>query len=117
MTKKKLCFFGDTNKIMIFDIESQTWAVRTLQNPNYEFLYYAAAVTLPNGDALITGGGSSTTVYQYVCEKDELIQKKPMSQMRKEHSAVICDNIVYVMGGYDGIQNVFLNSCESFNIN
>lgn len=22
MTKKKLCFFGDTNKIMIFDIES-----------------------------------------------------------------------------------------------
>jgi len=28
-----------------------------------DFLYYAAAVTLPNGDALIIGGGSSTTVY------------------------------------------------------
>jgi hypothetical protein len=36
-----------------------------------------------------------------------------MSQMRKEHAAVICDN--YVMGGYDGVQNVFLNSCEVYN--
>ena len=31
--------------------------------PTLDFMYYAAAVTLPNGDALITGGGSSTTVY------------------------------------------------------
>jgi len=26
-------------------------------------MYYAAAVTMPNGDSLITGGGSSTIVY------------------------------------------------------
>jgi hypothetical protein len=39
-----------------------------------------------------------------------------MSQMRKEHAAVICDNSVFVMGGYDGVQNVFLNSCEVYNV-
>jgi hypothetical protein len=27
--------------------------------------------------------------------------------MRKEHAAVICGDSVYVMGGYDGVQNVF----------
>jgi len=36
--------------------------------------------------------------------------------MRKEHAAVICENHVYVMGGYDGVQNVFLNSCEVYNV-
>ncbi len=39
-----------------------------------------------------------------------------MNQMRKEHAAVICDNFVYVMGGYDGVQNVFLNCCEVYNV-
>ena len=36
--------------------------------------------------------------------------------MRKEHAAVINEHFVYVMGGYDGVQNIFLNSCEVYNI-
>ena len=116
MTAKKICFFGDTNKVIIFDTHAESWQIKTISKPNYEFLYYSAAVTLPNGDALITGGGSSTTVYQFVNQKFDLIQKKSMSQMRKEHAAVICENHVYVMGGYDGVQNVFLNSCEVYNV-
>lgn len=36
--------------------------------------------------------------------------------MRKEHAAVIADHNVYVMGGYDGVQNVFLNCCEVYNV-
>ena len=39
-----------------------------------------------------------------------------MNQMRKEHAAVICENSVFVMGGYDGVQNVFLNCCEVYNV-
>ena len=39
-----------------------------------------------------------------------------MNQMRKEHAAVIADYSVYVMGGYDGVQNVFLNCCEVYNV-
>lgn len=39
-----------------------------------------------------------------------------MNQMRKEHAAVINGPIVYVMGGYDGVQNIFLNCCEMYNI-
>lgn len=67
-----------------------------------DFLYYAAAVTLPNGDALIIGGGSSTTVYQFSSSTGWLSTKEAMKQMRKEHSAVINESTVYVMGGYDG---------------
>ena len=63
MTHKKICFFGDTNKVIVLDTHSENWQIRTINKPNYEFLYCSAAVTLPNGDALITGGGSSTTVY------------------------------------------------------
>lgn len=63
MTNKKICFFGDTNKVMQFDLQTEKWVVKNINKTSNEFLYYAAAVTLPNGDALITGGGSSTTVY------------------------------------------------------
>ena len=79
-------------------------------------MYYAAAVTLPNGDSLITGGGSSTTVYQFLNSKCEIIMRASMNQMRKEHAAVINGSFVYVMGGYDGVQNIFLNCCEMYNI-
>lgn len=73
-------------------------------------------MTLPNGDALITGGGSSTTVYQYLTAREELVQKRSMNQMRKEHAAVINEGVVYVMGGYDGVQNTFLNCCEFYSV-
>ena len=39
-----------------------------------------------------------------------------MKQMRKEHSAVICGNTVYVMGGYDGQQSSFLSLCEKWDV-
>lgn len=39
-----------------------------------------------------------------------------MNQCRKEHASVINGSFVYVMGGYDGIQNIFLNCCEMYNI-
>ena len=117
MTNKRICFFGDTNKIMSIDLQTEKWHIKTLSRGSSEFLYYAAAVTLPNGDALITGGGSSTMVYQFCTQKEELVPKRSMNQMRKEHAAVINENLVYVMGGYDGVQNMFLNSCEVYNIN
>jgi hypothetical protein len=79
MTNKKICFFGDTNKVVSFDVQAEKWSVKTLNRSTNEFLYYAAAVTLPNGDALITGGGSSTTVYQYSIQKEELLVKKSMN--------------------------------------
>ena len=116
MTNKKICFFGDTNKVMTLDLATEKWSIKILNRSSNEFLYYAAAVTLPNGDALVTGGGSSTTVYQYLTSKEELVQKRSMNQMRKEHAAVINEHLVYVMGGYDGVQNIFLNSCEVYNI-
>jgi len=64
MQNKRICFFGDANKVMEYNLEDHTWTKQILPG-NTEFLYYAAAVTLPNGDALIIGGGSSTTVLSY----------------------------------------------------
>ena len=69
MTNKKLCFFGDTNKVIVLDLHDESWTIKTINKPNCEFLYYAAAVTLPNGDALITGGGSSQTVFQFLTKR------------------------------------------------
>lgn len=84
MSDKKIAFFGDTNKVMLFDLNKQDWAIHTVnanadQPLNLDFMYYAAAVTLPNGDALITGGGSSTFVYQFVTQKCELVPRASMN--------------------------------------
>jgi hypothetical protein len=79
MSNKKICFFGDTNKIMSLDLQAERWSIKTLTTRSNEFLYYAAAVTLPNGDALITGGGSSTMVYQFSNSKEDLFQKRSMN--------------------------------------
>lgn len=133
MSDKKIAFFGDTNKVMLLDLKNFEWTIKTINNnsnsnrnmsgnggqgaaQNLDFMYYAAAVTLPNGDALITGGGSSTTVYQYINNKCEIVMRSSMNQMRKEHAAVINGPFVYVMGGYDGNQNIFLNCCEYYDI-
>ena len=78
MTNKKINFFGDANKVMSFDVQGERWSVKTLTKSTNEFLYYAAAVTLPNGDALITGGGSSTMVYQYITAKEEIVVRRSM---------------------------------------
>lgn len=73
MQNKRICFFGDGNKVMEYNLETTTWFKKQIQNNNNDFLYYAAAVTLPNGDALIIGGGSSTTVYQYTSQGSLII--------------------------------------------
>ena len=119
MSDKKIAFFGDTNKVMLLDIKKNEWTIKTINNnsnssravgatgqassQNLDFMYYAAAVTLPNGDSLIIGGGSSTTVYQFINSKCEIVLRSSMNQMRKEHAAVINGQFVYVMGGYDGV--------------
>ena len=95
MSDKKIAFFGDTNKVMLYDLKKNEWTIKTINNNasnsrigigangaqpvNLDFMYYAAAVTLPNGDALITGGGSSTTVYQYLNSKCEIILRASMN--------------------------------------
>jgi hypothetical protein len=108
-----IAFFGDKNKVMLFDLTKKTWEARRCVMP-YEFNYYAAAVTLPDGSALITGGGSSNAVYKFNNFKLELCT--PMKQARKEHAAVCLGEFVYVMGGYDGLTNRFLRSCERFSL-
>lgn len=89
MSDKRIAFFGDTNKVMYLDTKRNEWAIKTINssrlgsgiggNVNLDFMYYAAAVTLPNGDALITGGGSSTTVYQFINAKCEIMLRANMN--------------------------------------
>lgn len=84
MSDKKIAFFGDTNKVMLLDLKKNEWQIKTIQNrlglnAQLDFMYYAAAVSLPNGDALITGGGSSTTVYQYINQKSEVLLRSSMN--------------------------------------
>ena len=79
---------------------------------SYEFNYYAAAATLPDGSAIITGGGSSNGVFIY--KEKKLYPCAAMFQIRKEHAAVYLNNYVYAIGGYDGANSQFLNECEKY---
>jgi hypothetical protein len=39
-----------------------------------------------------------------------------MKECRKEHCAVIDDNFIYVLGGYNAVQNSFLSECERYSL-
>jgi hypothetical protein len=108
-----LCFFGDKNQVMTFDLTTKQWDLRTLFS-QYDFNYYAAAVTLPDGSAMITGGGSSANVLHYKDRK--VVKKANMTQIRKEHASVYLRGCVYVIGGYDGQTGKFLNEGEKYNL-
>ncbi len=61
----KICYFGEKNKILMYNIDRDEWKLTQLPyGQNYEFNYYSSACTLPNGTVLITGGGISNVVYQ-----------------------------------------------------
>jgi kelch-like protein 10 len=106
-----ICFFGDKNKIMAYKIVENTWELRQIDN-RFEFNYYSASATLPNGSVLITGGGSSNSVFIY--SERKVFPACPMNQIRKEHAAVFINNYVYAIGGYDGVKNLFLSECEKY---
>jgi len=108
----KLNLFGDKNKILSWDLDQKSWSLSTLDIP-HPINYYAAAVTLPDGSAFITGGGSSPATY-VVTHEQKCLPKAPLRQVRKEHSAVYMGGYVWVMGGYDNVNNRFLKSCEKY---
>ncbi len=39
-----------------------------------------------------------------------------MNEHRKEHSMVAVQNVIYVIGGYNPPSNLFLKSCERYNV-
>ena len=73
----KICFFGDKSKILILNIDTEEWKLINLPKSVYEFNYYSSAVTLPDGNILIIGGGISTDVFK-ICLDDnfKIIPKK-----------------------------------------
>mmetsp|Transcript_35370 Transcript_35370/g.31840 ORF Transcript_35370/g.31840 Transcript_35370/m.31840 type:complete len:125 (+) Transcript_35370:508-882(+) len=94
----RICYFGEKNKVLSYNIEKDDWKLSHLPlGQHYEFNYYSSAVTLPNGNVLITGGGISNSV----CEVNlvsqgrnnppgvEINLRAPMNQTRKEHASVL----------------------------
>ena len=64
----------------------------------------------------MSGGGVSNTVYLFSLSKMTLTPKKHLIHIRKEHASVFLNNSVYVIGGYDGKNSSFLNSCEQYDL-
>lgn len=121
----RICYFGEKNKILIYDINADEWDMTQLSfGETYEFNYYSSAATLPNGSIILTGGESSNAVCQvyltsYRAHKHpsvKIVQREPMNHPRKEHVSLYLSNSVYVLGGYNGKSNNFLNLCERYDL-
>ncbi len=112
----KICFFGDRNKILIYEMEKDKWKIFFTKSTELEFNYYSAAVSLPNGDSILTGGGDSCACYYFHFDTLTLEEKAPMHQCRKEHVSIMLRNKIYSIGGYDANKNTFLSSCERYSL-
>ncbi len=108
--------------MLIYYIYYDDWELTHLStDETYEFNYYSSAITLPNGTIFLTGGGVSNLVCQISFGGGRkniptITPKEPMLQARKEHASVYLQNCVYVLGGYNGIKNGFLSSCEKYDL-
>lgn len=113
----KIYFFGEKNKILMYNILKEEWRLLFLPpSINVEFNYYSSSCTLPSGDVLITGGGISNSVYLFSTQKALPFPRCPMIHTRKEHASVFLNSYVYVLGGYDGTTNQFLQTCERYDL-
>lgn len=73
INQPKICFFGDKNKVLIYNIMQDEWNILKLDQPyTLEFSYYSCAETLPNGDILITGGGISNQTFLVSVQKKSM---------------------------------------------
>jgi len=100
-----MCFFGDKNTALIFDLNKERWRKFELQQMYHlSFMSYGTAVPLPSGNIMIFGGGKSRGALEVCLKKGgvKINRRKDMPTARKEHSAVsLQDGTVIVLGGYD----------------
>ena len=99
--KSKICFFGDRKKILTFCPITKTFTLTALTTP-IEIQFYSACCTLPSGDILIVGGGSSSATIQFSpWTTNKLSYRRNMIACRKEHACVYMNGYVYAISGYD----------------
>ncbi|KRX01567.1 hypothetical protein PPERSA_01470 [Pseudocohnilembus persalinus] len=119
ITNETICFLGEKNKVLMYNVKKDAWILKEINNnKNCEFNYYASAVTLPNGEILIMGGGIQASVSKLsIFNKMELVRLSPMQTPRKEHGSVtVGSKYVYVIGGYNSQKKEMLSSCERYDI-
>ncbi|CAK80422.1 unnamed protein product (macronuclear) [Paramecium tetraurelia] len=113
----QICYFGEKHKILVYNIEKNDWQYRQMANNTFDYNYYAAAASLPNGDIIMTGGGVSRNVMLISPSKGFSQQAlKSMYYPRKEHACVYLDGHVYAIGGYDGTTKQMLSCCEKYSL-
>ncbi|CAD8075185.1 unnamed protein product [Paramecium primaurelia] len=113
----QICYFGEKHKILIYNIEKNDWQFRQMPNNTFDYKYYAAAASLPNGDIIITGGGVSRNAMLISPSKGFQQQAlKSMYYPRKEHACVYLDGYIYTIGGYDGTTKQMLSCCEKYSL-
>jgi hypothetical protein len=101
----------DTNKLYRTDMTTNQTDVH--QIPSYKFKIYSCWSPLPDGNLLITGGGSPST-RQAVLINTRTFEKTTLPHMlsqRAGHCAVYHGQQVYVLGGFSGVT---LNHCERY---
>jgi hypothetical protein len=119
--KPFILFFGEKNKLLIYEISADKWTLLHLevhqnQDNEIEFNYFGSAVTLENGEVLITGGGISKKAFILNPREMNIKKVASMKLRKKEHSSICIKNKVYVIGGYDGDRSIFLAECEIYDV-
>ncbi len=67
---------------------------------NFEFNYYSASASFPNGEIIITGGGvSRATILVSPLKKFQCQFLANMYYPRKEHAAIYLNGYMYAIGG------------------
>lgn len=63
---------------------------------------------------LLIGGGFSNEIYEFNPQTLKTALKANMDKIRTEHSSVLINSRVYILGGFEKKENAFLSECEIY---
>ena len=115
---RQIVYMGNSDCVMVYNIDNDEWEFAKLGlDHTMKFRTYSAAVCTEDGRIFLIGGGLSDEILEFDPKSLKLSLKSRLNIVRSEHACVIVNDKIYILGGYNKVENCFLKQCEIYDIN
>lgn len=112
---RQIVYLGNSNCILVYNIDNDEWEFTKLKtDPHFKFKTYSSAVSMEDGRIFLIGGGLTNEILEFDPKTLKFTKKNSMDTPRSEHACVVANDKIYILGGYNKIDNCFVKECEIY---